>query len=158
MNINQNFNIQPPHKLISLLGNLFDFIIKTIKLLHNIPKVNTNQFAIYHLYYKDEFSNQIWSFVFVADNIHFLCNLSNLSIALSCAAKPSFVIKKRELPRNFLNLLFYQSPFLFLSLPLLEFHLAIFKMLAIPQYALVACKWQFSSILAREDCKYLIFT
>lgn len=49
-NINRDFYIWLPYKLISSLADSFDFIIKVIKLLHNMPKRSRNWFAAYYLH------------------------------------------------------------------------------------------------------------
>lgn len=90
------FLFWPPYKQILLLGTSSDYIVKTIKPLHNVLKASTNQFANYHPHYKDKFSNRIWSFVFIANNIYSLCNLCNFSTAFTCAAESSLVIKKEN--------------------------------------------------------------
>lgn len=46
----RNFNIWPLYKLILLLSILYNFMIKVIKLLYDIPKANTNCLTFYHVH------------------------------------------------------------------------------------------------------------
>ena len=50
----QNFYISPPPKQISLLGTSSNYIVKVIKLLHDVPKASINRFIVYHLHYKEK--------------------------------------------------------------------------------------------------------
>lgn len=75
---------------------LFNHIIKTMKPLYDVWKVNITRFAIYHLHYKDKPSNLTWSFILTSNNLYFLCSLNNLSIAPTCTIKPDLVIKKKN--------------------------------------------------------------
>lgn len=105
LDFNRNFYIWSLRKPISLLGGSSDSIVKVIKLLHNVPKANTNRFAIYHLHYKDKLSNLTWSLVCTTNNFYFLSNFNNLSVASplfisnckACATQLGLVIKKGEL-------------------------------------------------------------
>ena len=50
--LNQDFCISLSLKLVLLLGVLNDLIVKVIKLLYNIVKVDNYYFAIYYLHYE----------------------------------------------------------------------------------------------------------
>ena len=51
---NWDFYIRLPPEQISLLDILSDYIVKVIKLLHNVSEASINRFAIYYLYYKEK--------------------------------------------------------------------------------------------------------
>ena len=53
-NSNEEFYIRLPLEFISLLGALFDCIIKVIKPLYGVLKVANHWFAIYHTYHKNK--------------------------------------------------------------------------------------------------------
>lgn len=114
-----------------------------------MQEVSITQFTIYYPYYKDKLSNVTRSFVFAANNLHFLCSLSNLSTALAYATEPNLVTKKRKSPRTSIHLFFdaLQLLSLMLSLMISNMRPAIFEYLAISKYMSMS-KWQFSSTLA----------
>lgn len=94
-----HFLFQPLPKLLSPPNILFDYIIKVI--------------IAYHLYYKNKFiGNLTWSFVYIINFFHFLCNLGNLLIVSlliynnnAYITKLSSVTKKKELQRTLLYLI-----------------------------------------------------
>ena len=50
--LNRDFYIWPPLKLISLLDTKFDYIVKVIKLFYSISEARNHWFAIYHMHQK----------------------------------------------------------------------------------------------------------
>lgn len=150
--------LRPPPQLVSSLTTSSNYIIKVMKPLYNVQEASVTRSAIYHPHYKDKFSNSTRSFFFAADNLHSVCSLSNLSTAPAYAAEPSLVIKKGKSPRTSLYILFHQPLSLFLSSMLSEICSAIFEYLAMPQYASLMFRWQFSSIFAVENRKYFTST
>ncbi len=51
-NLNREFYIRPPPKLILLLGALSDCVIKVMKPLYGVPEADNHWFATYHTHYK----------------------------------------------------------------------------------------------------------
>ncbi len=127
------FLLRPPPQLLLLLTISSNYIVKVMKPLYNLQEASITRFAIYYLYYKDKLSNLTRSFVFAVDNLHSLCNLSNLIITLACATKPGLVTKKRKLSRPSIYLFYVavQILSLILSLTLSLIRLAMFEYLAI---------------------------
>lgn len=97
--------LQPLLKLLSLLGNLSNSIVKVIKLLYNVLKAKPSYFTIYYLYYKIKLiGNQTRTFVYAINYLYFLCYLSNLSAAFFlahnsgvCIVEIGLITKKRKL-------------------------------------------------------------
>ena len=52
--VNWDFYIRPPPKQISLLDTSLDYIVKVIKLLHDVPESSINRFAAYYPHYKEK--------------------------------------------------------------------------------------------------------
>lgn len=106
-------NIQKNHLVIQAYNHKDKNLMLTqllTKLVYSVSEIGNHYFAIYHPHYKDKFNNLIRMFVLAADYLHSSCNLSNLLMALACTAKPGLVMKKEELPKTSLHLLFYQPP------------------------------------------------
>lgn len=129
--LNWNFYIRLLSKLILLLKNLCDFIIKIIKSLHNMSKANINHFLFYHLYYiKKIIINHTRTFLCTTNCLYLFYNLCSFSIGSFFAydsriyiIEPNLVFKKKELLTIFLYLFFYLSYFLFpfFSLTIFEY-------------------------------------
>lgn len=107
----------PTCKWISLLGALSHFIVKIINLLHNISKISTTQFAIYYLYYKVKFvDNLTQAFVCTTNSFYFLTKFGNLLAAflLACndkTSQPALVVKKKNCQKLLFIFFFIQSNF-----------------------------------------------
>lgn len=72
---------QVTHKLQSLTVMSFNSIVEVIKLLHDVSKANTNQFAIYYPYYKDKLvSISTQTFIYAANFFCFSYNSKNLLV------------------------------------------------------------------------------
>lgn len=90
----------PLLKFLSLSGTSSDYIVK---------------FTIHHLYYKDKLvGNLTWSFIYIANFFHFLCNLGNISAAFlltcndsTCIIELGLVTKKSKSLKTFLYLIFH---------------------------------------------------
>lgn len=85
---NLNFYIYLSLEKILLLDTSLDCIVKVIKLLYNMLKVNTNRFATYHLYYKEKLERILTKFVYNLFFFRLLLKPLSLTSILS-----NFIIK-----------------------------------------------------------------
>lgn len=160
-NLDQDFYIRQTLKFLSLLRTLSNFIIKVIKLFHNMLEISINCFTTYYPYYKKKFEmiestynpfllwpppklislpsdsfDYIGKFVMYYPHYKEQLYISNLAQTFAYITKLSLVIEKRELSRTFLHFLSWllSSSSVFSNSMLSKICLTIFEFLIMSGY------------------------